>query len=93
LPKNRRKTLDGFQSYIPKYIQYDDLPPALCYGDIDLFVIQNPEGGSDVVVTVIDFAISRGPSKALKLRSKDFLKQLGRDAGYDIPINHIAFRQ
>jgi hypothetical protein len=39
LAKKRRKTLDDFQSYIPKYIRYDDLPPALCYGDIDLFVI------------------------------------------------------
>jgi hypothetical protein len=45
LTKKRRKTLDDFQSYIPKYIQYDNLPPMLYYGDIDLFVIRNPEGG------------------------------------------------
>jgi len=60
LAKKRRKTLDDFQSYIPKYIQYDDLPPALCYGDIDLFVIRNLEGGSDVVVAVIDFRNLKG---------------------------------
>jgi hypothetical protein len=60
LAKKRRKTLDDFQSYIPKYIRYDDLPPVLCYGDIDLFVIRNPEGGSDVVVVVIDFRNLKG---------------------------------
>jgi hypothetical protein len=48
LAKKRRKTLDDFQSYIPKYIRYDDLPPALCYGDIDLFVIRNPEVTSSI---------------------------------------------
>jgi hypothetical protein len=53
LPKKRRKTLNNFQSYIPKYIRHDDLLPALYYGDIDLFVIRNPEGGSDIVVIVI----------------------------------------
>jgi hypothetical protein len=52
LAKKCRKILDNFQSYIPKYIRYDDLPLALCYGDIDLFVIRNPEGGSDVIVTI-----------------------------------------
>jgi hypothetical protein len=55
-----RKRVDGFQSDIPKYVRYDDLPRTLCYGDIDLFVIRNPYGGSDVIVAVIDFRNLKG---------------------------------
>ena len=55
-----RKRADGFQSDIPRYIRYDDLPRTLCYGDIDLFVIRNPDSGSDVIVAVIDFRNLKG---------------------------------
>lgn len=48
------KRADGFQSDIPKYVRSDGLPRTLSYGDIDLFVIRNPDGGSDVIVAVID---------------------------------------
>jgi hypothetical protein len=54
------KRVDGFRSDIPKYVRYDDLPRALCYGDINLFIIRNPDGGSDVVVAVIDFRNLKG---------------------------------
>ena len=54
------KRADGFQSDIPEYVRYDDLPRTLCYGDIDLFVIRNPDGGSDVIVAVIDFRNLKG---------------------------------
>ena len=56
--KRRCKTPDDFQSDISS-IRYDDLPKTVCYGDIDLFVIRNPEGGSDVVVAV-DFRNLKG---------------------------------
>jgi hypothetical protein len=38
------------------------LPKTVRYGDIDLFVIRNPEGGSDVVVAVdaVDFRNLKG---------------------------------
>jgi hypothetical protein len=58
--KGGRKPLGDFQSDIPKYVRYDDLPRSLCYGDIDLFVIRNPNGGSDVIVAVIDFRNLKG---------------------------------
>jgi len=58
--KRRGEIQDDFQSDIPKYIRYDDLPTSLCYGDIDLFVIRNPDGGSDVIVAVIDFRNLKG---------------------------------
>lgn len=59
LAKRNRKTPD-FQSNIPNYIWYNDLPTTLCYDDIDLFVIGNPEGRSDVVVVVVDFRNLKG---------------------------------
>jgi hypothetical protein len=55
-----RKRVGGFRSDIPKYVRYDDLPRTLCNGDIDLFVIRNPDGGSDVIVAVIDFRNLKG---------------------------------
>jgi hypothetical protein len=55
-----RRPVGGFQSDIPKYVRYDDLPTTLCYSDIDLFVIRNPDGGSDVIVAVIDFRNLKG---------------------------------
>jgi hypothetical protein len=58
--KRRCKTRDDFQSDIPQYIRYDDLPKTLCYRDIDLFVIRNPDGGSDIVVAVVDFRNLKG---------------------------------
>ena len=61
-----RKRVDEFQSDIPKYVRYDDLPRTLCYGDIDLFVIRNSEGGSDVIVAVIDFRNLKGTEQGTK---------------------------
>jgi len=55
-----RKPVGGFQSDIPKSVRHDDLPRTLCYGDIDLFVVRNPDGGSDVIVAVIDFRNLKG---------------------------------
>lgn len=48
------------QSDIPKFVRYDDLPKTVCYGDIELFVIRNPQGGSDIVVAVVDFRNLKG---------------------------------
>ena len=45
---------------MPDYVRYDDLPRTVCYGDVDLFVIRNPEGGSDVLVAVINFRNLKG---------------------------------
>jgi hypothetical protein len=42
------------------YVRYDELPRTVCYGDVDLFVIRNPEGGKDVLMAVIDFRNLKG---------------------------------
>ena len=47
-------------SDVPDYVRYDELPRTVCYGDVDLFVIRNPEGGKDVLVAVIDFRNLKG---------------------------------
>jgi hypothetical protein len=47
-------------SDIPDYVRYDELPRTVYYGDVDLFVIRNPEGGKDVLMAVIDFRNLKG---------------------------------
>jgi hypothetical protein len=39
-------------SDMPDYVRYDELPRTVCYGDVDLFVIRNPE---DVQAGIIVF--------------------------------------
>ena len=53
-PERRRKIQDNFQNVTPQYVRYDDLSQSLCYGGIELFVIQDPEGGSDVPVAIVE---------------------------------------
>jgi hypothetical protein len=60
LSKRRRHTRDDYKSDIPQYVRYDKLPRYLCYRYIDLFVIRDPEGGSDVVVAVVNFRNIKG---------------------------------
>jgi hypothetical protein len=58
--RRRRTPKKQSLSDVPDYVRYDDLPRTVCYGDVDLFVIRNPEGGSDVLVAVIDFRNLKG---------------------------------
>jgi hypothetical protein len=37
------------------YVRYDELPRTVCYGDVNLFIIRNPESGRDVLTAVIKF--------------------------------------
>ena len=60
LSKRDGESGDDFRSDIPRHIRYDELPRYLCYRDIDLFVIRNPEGDSDIVVAVVDFRNLKG---------------------------------
>jgi hypothetical protein len=45
---------------LPGYVRYDPLPRTVCYGDVKLFAIRNPEGGMDVIVAVIHFRNLKG---------------------------------
>jgi hypothetical protein len=63
-PVNQRRkpksALDEFRSDLPEYIRYDELPKSVCYRNIELFVIRNPEGGRDIPVAVINFRNLKG---------------------------------
>src|SRR2546430_7993 len=49
-----------FTSDLPEYVPSNDWPKTVCYGDIDLFVIKNPDGGSDVICAIIEFRNLKG---------------------------------
>ena len=56
-------------SDVPDYVRYDELPRTVCYNDVDLFVIRNPEGGSAVLVVVIEFRNLKGRQQGQKAKS------------------------
>ena len=58
--QRRRRLKKKSPSDVPDYVRYDELPKTVCYGDVDLFVIRNPEGGRDVLAAVIDFRNLKG---------------------------------
>jgi hypothetical protein len=58
--QRRRRPKKESPSDVPDYVRYDELPKTVCYGDVDLFVIRNPEGGRDVLAAVIDFRNLKG---------------------------------
>ena len=60
LARRRGQPKKQSPSDVPDYVRYDELPRTVCYGDVDLFVIRNPEGGKDVLVAVIDFRNLKG---------------------------------
>jgi hypothetical protein len=57
--KRRRKN-ETFVSNVPQYISANDMPPTVCYQDIELFYLRNPEGGRDVSCAIIDFRNLKG---------------------------------
>jgi hypothetical protein len=58
--RRRGRPKEHSPSDVPDYGRYDTLPRTVCYGDVDLFVIRNPEGGRDVLVAVIHFRTIKG---------------------------------
>jgi hypothetical protein len=58
--RRRRRPKKKSPSDVPDYVRYDELPKTVCYGDVDLFVIRNPEGDRDMLAAVIDFRNLKG---------------------------------
>jgi hypothetical protein len=58
--QRRRRPKKKSPNDVPDYVRYDELPKTVYYGDVDLFVIRNPEGGRDVLTAVIDFRNLKG---------------------------------
>ena len=56
----RRKLKQTFESDVPKYVSVNDMPNTVCWEDIELFYLRNPDGGRDVLCTIINFRNLKG---------------------------------
>ncbi|KAF2241810.1 hypothetical protein BU26DRAFT_571555 [Trematosphaeria pertusa] len=46
---------DTFESDIPKYVSVDDTPKTVCWEDIELFFLRDPQSSRDVLCAIINF--------------------------------------
>lgn len=64
LPNNmsqgKRKRDLTFQSDLPQYMSADDLPNTVCYRDIELFYLKNPDSNRDVLCAIVEFRNLKG---------------------------------
>lgn len=66
LPNNtslgKRKRDPTFQSDIPQYLpaKANVLPDSVCYEDIELFYLRDPNGNRDVLCAIIEFRNMKG---------------------------------
>lgn len=56
----KRKLDDTFQSDLPKHISLKDLPDSVCYRDIELFYLKDPQSKRDVLCAIIEFRNLKG---------------------------------
>ncbi|EAW15512.1 uncharacterized protein NFIA_048490 [Aspergillus fischeri NRRL 181] len=56
----KRKRKETFQSDLPKHVSADDLPDSVCYGDIELFILKDPDSKRDVLCAIIEFRNLKG---------------------------------
>jgi hypothetical protein len=49
----KRKRDDTFQSDLPRHISSKDLPDSVCYRDIELFYLKDPQSKRDVLCAII----------------------------------------
>jgi hypothetical protein len=56
----KRKRDEIFQSDIPKRVSLDDLPDTVCYRDIELFYLKDPDSKRDVLCAIIEFRNLKG---------------------------------
>ena len=61
VPGPKRRTQNQtFQSDLPKYTTVNDEIITVCWEDIELFYLRNPEGGRDVLCAIINFRNLKG---------------------------------
>ncbi|OJJ62706.1 hypothetical protein ASPSYDRAFT_65810 [Aspergillus sydowii CBS 593.65] len=60
MPLGKRKGDKPFQSDLPKYVSTDDLPASVCYRDIELFYLKDPDSKRDVLCAIIEFRNLKG---------------------------------
>ena len=49
-----------FKSDLPQRISSDGLPNTICYRDVELFYLRDPDGGRDVLCAIIEFLNFKG---------------------------------
>lgn len=50
----------GLRSHLPKYIPLKDIPDSVCYRDIELFYLKDPQSKRDVLCAIIEFRNLKG---------------------------------
>lgn len=60
LPSRKRKRDQHFKSDLPQRVSLDDLPKTVCYRDLELFYLKDPNGGRDVLCGIIEFRNLKG---------------------------------
>jgi hypothetical protein len=56
----KRKGEQTFQSDLPKHVSAADLPDSVCYRDIELFYLKDPNSKRDVLCAIIEFRNLKG---------------------------------
>ena len=56
----KRKRAHTFESDLPKYISLKELPDSVCYRDIELFYLKDPQSKRDVPCAIIEFRNLKG---------------------------------
>ncbi|KAK2801732.1 hypothetical protein FQN50_007647 [Emmonsiellopsis sp. PD_5] len=56
----KRKQDQTFQSDLPKHVSVDDLPASVCYRDIELFYLKDPDSKRNVLCAIIEFRNLKG---------------------------------
>ncbi|BCR90303.1 uncharacterized protein ACHE_60189S [Aspergillus chevalieri] len=56
----KRKRAQTFQSDLPKHVLLNDLPDTVCYRDIELFYLKDPNSKRDVLCAIIEFCNLKG---------------------------------
>lgn len=51
---------DLFKSDLPQQISSNNLPNTICYRDIKLFYLRNPDDGQDILCAIIEFCNLKG---------------------------------
>ena len=55
LPSKKRSRDGHFKSDVPEYVSATELPQTVCWRDIELFFLRDPDGGRDVPCMIIEF--------------------------------------
>jgi hypothetical protein len=56
----KRKRDQSFKSDLPQRVSIDDLPKTVCYRNIELFYLKDPDCDHDVLCAIIEFRNLKG---------------------------------